>query len=114
MFIVILSFEKSLVYFLIYFYFIFSTEEDKFLVTVTAPVGELMRGTHLSEFEFTTQQGKLTGMNESSTSCNISEQIVSNDNLLAERIFEIASLNRSPSSTIADGKKSFRFVLITL
>ena len=67
-----------------------------------------MRGTSLSEFEFTNRQSKLTGMNESSTSCTTSLQIATNDNLLAERILEITSLNRSPSPTVAEGK-SFRY-----
>ena len=85
-----------------------STEDNKFSVTITVPVGELMRGTSLSEFEFTNQQSKLTGMNESSTSCTSSQQISTNENLLADRILEIASLNRSPSPTVVDGK-SFRY-----
>ena len=89
-----------------------STGDDKFLVTITVPVGELMRGSHLSEFEFTTQQGKLTGMNESSTSCNPSQNTATNDTVLAERILAVASLNRSPSPTVADGK-SFRYFFLS-
>ena len=44
----------------------FSTEANTVSVTIKVPVGELMKGTDLTEHEFTSQQSKLTGMTESS------------------------------------------------
>ncbi|XP_066919252.1 AP-3 complex subunit beta-1-like isoform X2 [Clytia hemisphaerica] len=80
------------------------TENNKFSVTVNIPVGELMRGTNLIENEFTTQQKKLTGMNESSTTCTVSAAVSADDNLIAKRILESASLTRSPSPAVTEGK----------
>ena len=63
-----------------------------------------MRGTNLTENEFSSQQRKLTGMNESSTTSPLSQQVISDDSLLAKRILENASLQRAPSPTVTEGK----------
>ncbi|CAC5376615.1 AP3B [Mytilus coruscus] len=42
------------------------TMDQKFNVSITAPVGELLQPHTMSEGEFTSQQGKLGGMNENS------------------------------------------------
>lgn len=47
------------------------TLEQKFNVSITAPVGELLQPYTMSPNEFTQQQGKLTGMNENSGSITL-------------------------------------------
>ncbi|XP_063432328.1 AP-3 complex subunit beta-2-like isoform X1 [Mytilus trossulus] len=49
------------------------TTDQKFNVSITAPVGELLQPHTMSEGEFTSQQGKLGGMNENSGTVKLPE-----------------------------------------
>ncbi|XP_041375514.1 AP-3 complex subunit beta-2-like [Gigantopelta aegis] len=74
-----------------------TTKEQKFNVSITAPVGELLQPHTMSEMEFTSQQGKLSGMNENVSKVNISE---SNQpmNDLCRCVHTVANVLQIPSS----------------
>lgn len=81
-----------------------SSDAGKSTVTIKSPVGELVRGTNTNEVEFTSQQKKLTGMTETSTTFNISATFADDENRLNQTVLESASLTRSPSPVVTDGK----------
>ena len=49
------------------------TQDQKYNISITAPVGELLQPHTMSDGEFTTQQGKLGGMNENSGTVKLAE-----------------------------------------
>ena len=78
----------------------FSTETDTFPVTIKVPVGELIRVVNLTEDEFTQQKSKLTGMTESSVTCDLPSSLVGNVNSICEKVLEVCNMNKSPSPSI--------------
>lgn len=77
--------------------FSFSTETDKFPVTVKIPVGELIAGVSLTENEFTEKRKKLTGMTESTLKFDLSQSLDGNIHGITEKVLEYCNMNKCPS-----------------
>ncbi|XP_053303951.1 AP-3 complex subunit beta-1 isoform X2 [Spea bombifrons] len=67
------------------------TKEDKFSVGIQPPPGELLLPVTMSENDFKKEQGKLTGMNESSASITVSPQN-STPQVLIQKLVTAANL----------------------
>ncbi|ESO12816.1 hypothetical protein HELRODRAFT_62184, partial [Helobdella robusta] len=62
-------------------------------LSISPPVGEIIRPHTVNEKEFFTMQGKLGGMNENSfTLANVSEDVAKNPQQLCNRIFKVANI----------------------
>lgn len=85
------------------------TAEQKFKVSITAPVGELLQPYTMSESDFVVQQGKLGGMNENSANVSLPEEGNSSV-FLCTCILTAGNLLQVPSS---DGSV-FKFAAKTL
>ncbi|KAL5004173.1 hypothetical protein ScPMuIL_017629 [Solemya velum] len=73
------------------------TLEQKFNVSIKAPVGELLQPFTMSEGEFITQQGKLTGMNENSGTVSIPAD-KNNAQFLCTCVHAVANILQVPST----------------
>ncbi|KAM9450615.1 AP-3 complex subunit beta-1 isoform 1-T1 [Clarias gariepinus] len=69
------------------------TEEDRFNVSIQPGVGELLLPVTMSEQDFNKEQGKLQGMNESSTKINLS----SKNTPISDKVMNIANMGVVPS-----------------
>ncbi|KAM9138694.1 AP-3 complex subunit beta-1 [Pangshura tecta] len=72
------------------------TKEDNFNVNIQPPVGELLLPVTMSEKDFKTEQGMLTGMNETSATITVSPQN-STRLVLLEKVVKAANLGVVPS-----------------
>ncbi|XP_065406134.1 AP-3 complex subunit beta-1 isoform X7 [Chrysemys picta bellii] len=72
------------------------TKEDHFNVNIQPPVGELLLPVTMSEKDFKTEQGMLTGMNETSTTITVAPQN-STRLVLLEKVVKAANLGVVPS-----------------
>lgn len=73
------------------------TQDQKFNVSITAPVGELIQPHTMSEGEFTTQQGKLGGMNENSGTVKLPEN-KQDSSSICKCVHTVANVIQIPSS----------------
>ncbi|KAB5549115.1 hypothetical protein PHYPO_G00063600 [Pangasianodon hypophthalmus] len=69
------------------------TKEDRFSVSIQPAVGELLLPVTMSEQDFNQEQGKLQGMNESSTTVIMSSKNV----LISDKVMNVANLGVVPS-----------------
>nr|XP_048707101.1 AP-3 complex subunit beta-1 isoform X3 [Caretta caretta] len=72
------------------------TKEDHFSVNIQPPVGELLLPVTMSEKDFKTEQGMLTGMNETSATITVAPQN-STRLVLLEKVVKAANLGVVPS-----------------
>ncbi|KAM7166972.1 AP-3 complex subunit beta-1 isoform 1-T1 [Macrochelys suwanniensis] len=72
------------------------TKEDHFNVNIQPPVGELLLPVTMSEKDFKTEQGMLTGMNETSATITVAPQN-STRLVLLEKVVKAANLGVVPS-----------------
>ncbi|XP_050802833.1 AP-3 complex subunit beta-1 isoform X2 [Gopherus flavomarginatus] len=72
------------------------TKEDNFNVNIQPPVGELLLPVTMSEKDFKTEQGMLTGMNETSATITVAPQN-STRLVLLEKVVKAANLGVVPS-----------------
>ncbi|KAM4710029.1 AP-3 complex subunit beta-1 isoform 2-T2 [Discoglossus pictus] len=72
------------------------TKEDQFCVSIQPPTGELLLPVTMSETDFKKEQGKLTGMNESSATITVSPQN-STPQILVQKFVKAANLGVVPS-----------------
>lgn len=72
------------------------TKEDNFNVNIQPPVGELLLPVTMSEKDFKTEQGMLTGMNETSATITVAPQN-STSLVLLEKVVKAANLGVVPS-----------------
>uniref|UniRef100_A0A452GEQ8 AP-3 complex subunit beta n=1 Tax=Gopherus agassizii TaxID=38772 RepID=A0A452GEQ8_9SAUR len=72
------------------------TKEDNFNVNIQPPVGELLLPVTMSEKDFKTEQGVLTGMNETSATITVAPQN-STRLVLLEKVVKAANLGVVPS-----------------
>ncbi|XP_074851552.1 AP-3 complex subunit beta-1 isoform X2 [Carettochelys insculpta] len=72
------------------------TKEDHFNVCIQPPVGELLLPVTMSEKDFTTEQGMLTGMNETSATITVAPQN-STRLVILEKVIKAANLGVVPS-----------------
>ncbi|XP_053557352.1 AP-3 complex subunit beta-1 isoform X2 [Bombina bombina] len=72
------------------------TKEDQFSVGIQPPAGELLLPVTMSETDFKKAQGKLTGMNENSTTISVSPQN-STPQVLVQKFAKSANLGGVPS-----------------
>ncbi|XP_054842502.1 AP-3 complex subunit beta-1 isoform X1 [Eublepharis macularius] len=72
------------------------TKNDQFIVNIQPPVGELLLPVTMSEKDFEREKGRLTGMNETSTTMTVAPQ---NSTRLAilQKVVNIANLGVIPS-----------------
>ncbi|XP_069483525.1 AP-3 complex subunit beta-1 [Ambystoma mexicanum] len=85
------------------------TKEDQFSVSLHPPVGELLLPVTMSEKDFTKEQGKLIGMNESVATMTVAPQN-STPQILVQKVVHAANLGIVPS-----GKNNiFRFAAKTV
>ncbi|XP_050949273.1 AP-3 complex subunit beta-1 isoform X2 [Labeo rohita] len=73
------------------------TKEDEFNVSVQPAVGELLLPVTMSEADFTKEQGKLVGMNESSATITMTPENVSSQSV-NRKVVTVANLGVIPSS----------------
>lgn len=73
------------------------TEDKKFNVSITAPVGELLQPYNIHEKEFIKEQGKLSGMHENSTKIKIDEDKC-NAKSIATCVHKVANVLQVPST----------------
>ncbi|XP_076465075.1 AP-3 complex subunit beta-2-like isoform X2 [Babylonia areolata] len=83
--------------------------EQKFKVSITAPVGELLQPHTMSEGDFSTQQSKLGGMNENSANVAINEETGSAKSICTS-VLTAGNLLQVPSAD----DKVFKFAAKTL
>ncbi|XP_018099942.1 AP-3 complex subunit beta-1 isoform X2 [Xenopus laevis] len=72
------------------------TKEDRFSVGIQPPPGELLLPVSLSEADFKKEQGKLTGMNESSAAIDVNSAC-STPQIIVQRFLQAANLGVVPS-----------------
>uniref|UniRef100_A0A672JW98 AP-3 complex subunit beta n=1 Tax=Sinocyclocheilus grahami TaxID=75366 RepID=A0A672JW98_SINGR len=72
------------------------TKEDEFSVSIQPAVGELLLPITMSEADFTKEQGKLVGMNESSATITITPENVSSQSV-NRKVVSVANLGVIPS-----------------
>ncbi|XP_074923098.1 AP-3 complex subunit beta-1 isoform X2 [Chelonoidis abingdonii] len=72
------------------------TKEDNFNVNIQPPVGDLLLPVTMSEKDFKTEQGMLTGMNETSATITVAPQN-STRLVLLEKVVKAANLGAVPS-----------------
>ncbi|XP_052812976.1 AP-3 complex subunit beta-2-like [Mya arenaria] len=85
------------------------TEDKKFNVSITAPVGELMQPYNIHEKEFLKEQGKLSGMQENSTKVKIVEENANMKSIVTS-VLKVANVLQVPSTE----ENAFRFAAQTL
>ncbi|XP_043090275.1 AP-3 complex subunit beta-1 isoform X1 [Puntigrus tetrazona] len=73
------------------------TKEDEFSVSIQPAVGELLLPVTMSEADFTKEQGKLVGMNESSATITMTPENVSSQSV-NRKVVSVANLGVIPSS----------------
>ncbi|XP_073791873.1 AP-3 complex subunit beta-1 isoform X4 [Danio rerio] len=67
------------------------TKEDEFSVSIQPAVGELLLPVSMSEADFTREQGKLLGMNESSATITMSPENISSQSV-SRKVVSVANL----------------------
>uniref|UniRef100_A0A673HFC5 AP-3 complex subunit beta n=1 Tax=Sinocyclocheilus rhinocerous TaxID=307959 RepID=A0A673HFC5_9TELE len=72
------------------------TKEDEFSVSIQPAVGELLLPITMSEADFTKEQGKLVGMNESSATITMTPENVSSQSV-NRKVVSVANLGVIPS-----------------
>ncbi|XP_073680437.1 AP-3 complex subunit beta-1 isoform X2 [Garra rufa] len=72
------------------------TKEDEFSVSIQPAVGELLLPVTMSEADFTKEQGKLVGMNESSATITMTPENVSSQSV-SRKVVSVANLGVIPS-----------------
>ncbi|XP_053385509.1 AP-3 complex subunit beta-2-like isoform X2 [Mercenaria mercenaria] len=85
------------------------TEEKKFNVSISAPVGELLQPYNIHEKEFIKEQGKLSGMNENTAKVKIEEDKTDMKSVVTA-VYRVANVVQVPSSE--DG--TYRFAAQTM
>ncbi|XP_016384191.1 AP-3 complex subunit beta-1-like [Sinocyclocheilus rhinocerous] len=73
------------------------TKEDEFSVSIQPAVGELLLPITMTEADFTKEQGKLVGMNESSATITMTPENVSSQSV-NRKVVSVANLGVIPSS----------------
>uniref|UniRef100_A0A8C1PZT4 Adaptor related protein complex 3 subunit beta 1 n=1 Tax=Cyprinus carpio TaxID=7962 RepID=A0A8C1PZT4_CYPCA len=73
------------------------TKEDEFSVSIQPAVGELLLPITMSEADFTKEQGKLMGMNESSATITMTPENVSSQSV-NRKVVSVANIGVIPSS----------------
>uniref|UniRef100_A0A8C2GJ17 AP-3 complex subunit beta n=1 Tax=Cyprinus carpio TaxID=7962 RepID=A0A8C2GJ17_CYPCA len=73
------------------------TKEDEFSVSIQPAVGELLLPITMSEADFTKEQGKLMGMNESSATITMKPENVSSQSV-NRKVVSVANIGVIPSS----------------
>ncbi|KAF4098856.1 AP-3 complex subunit beta-1 [Onychostoma macrolepis] len=73
------------------------TKEDEFSVSIQPAVGELLLPIMMSEADFTKEQGKLVGMNESSATITMTPENISSQSV-NRKVVSVANLGVIPSS----------------
>uniref|UniRef100_A0A3B3TGH1 AP-3 complex subunit beta n=1 Tax=Paramormyrops kingsleyae TaxID=1676925 RepID=A0A3B3TGH1_9TELE len=73
------------------------TKEDQFSVSVQPAVGELFMPVTMTEQDFHKEQGKLTGMNESSTTVTVASESTSAQ-IITRKVVCVANMGVVPSS----------------
>ncbi|KAK2550352.1 AP-3 complex subunit beta-2 [Acropora cervicornis] len=86
----------------------FSTLNNKFPVSIKAPVGELLQGCPMSEADFLAKQGKLRGLNENSGKLDIPADAASEEKVCA-KLKEAAAVSYIGSEHLPDGDSNYRF-----
>ncbi|XP_060617604.2 AP-3 complex subunit beta-1 isoform X1 [Anolis sagrei] len=76
--------------------FLLCTKEDQFSVSIQPPVGELLLPVTMSEKDFKKEQGRLTGMNETSTTITVAPQN-STPLVIVQKVVSVANLGVVPS-----------------
>ncbi|XP_008101130.2 AP-3 complex subunit beta-1 isoform X1 [Anolis carolinensis] len=76
--------------------FFLCTKEDQFSVSIQPPVGELLLPVTMSEKDFKKEQGRLTGMNETSTTITVAPQN-STPLAIVQKVVSVANLGVVPS-----------------
>lgn len=71
------------------------TEVDTFSVTIKVPVGELVKPANLTENQFESEQGQLTGMTESRLECKLNSTF--DHKVLCSKVLQITNLQQVPS-----------------
>ncbi|XP_074613568.1 AP-3 complex subunit beta-2-like [Acropora palmata] len=84
------------------------TLNNKFPVSIKAPVGELLQGCPMSEADFLAKQGKLRGLNENSGKLDIPADAASEEKVCA-KLKEAAAVSYIGSEHLPDGDSNYRF-----
>lgn len=84
------------------------TLNNKFPVSIKAPVGELLQGCPMSEADFLAKQGKLRGLNENSGKLDIPADAASEEKVCS-KLKEAAAVSYIGSEDLPDGDSNYRF-----
>lgn len=84
------------------------TLNNKFPVSIKAPVGELLQGCPMSEADFLAKQGKLRGLNENSGKLDIPADAASEEKVCS-KLKEAAAVSYIGSEHLPDGDSNYRF-----
>lgn len=84
------------------------TQNNKFSVSIKAPVGELLQGFPMTEADFLEKQGKLRGLNESSGELKIPSNSATEDKICS-KVKEAAAVTCIGSKQLPDGDSTYRF-----
>ncbi|XP_029197228.2 AP-3 complex subunit beta-2-like [Acropora millepora] len=89
------------------------TLNNKFPVSIKAPVGELLQGCPMSEADFLAKQGKLRGLNENSGKLDIPADAASEEKVCS-KLKEAAAVSYIGSEHLPDGDSNYRFASRTI
>lgn len=84
------------------------TLNNKFPVSIKAPVGELLQVCPMSEADFLAKQGKLRGLNENSGKLDIPADAASEEKVCS-KLKEAAAVSYIGSEHLPDGDSNYRF-----
>lgn len=84
------------------------TLNNKFPVSIKAPVGELLQGCPMSEADFLAKQGKLRGLNENSGKLDIPADAASEEKVCS-KLKEAAAVSYIGSEHLPDNDSNYRF-----